>query len=182
MKHSNGTPVYHIVAEPYSKLFECHIYMIQTIITTYFSKGILPFFLVFVPHMMQARFFALWDRLVESGIDAHVNDQIIALYKTIRYEWSKSSVGEPHLAVEDTDGNGTADGFNGQLMLLMLVFGFGNGFAGLVFGMELLWDKFGRHTTVEQIKTSIKKLMKFWYYFSNFLINWTIFSNPFLIY
>lgn len=105
------------------------------------APGISPQFFVIVPLMLQERFIALWDRLVESGIDRHVGRQTVALYKTKRTEWLRrldddATTTARRLALRDDDGDGGGGG--SQMVLFGVVLGIGWSVAGLGFLLEHL--------------------------------------------
>lgn len=84
--------------------------------------------------MMQDRFMVHWDRLVESG--SFVGRQSKSLYKSIRSEWLnklRANVTYVETAVEDSD-------VSPDLVLFLLVLGFGHTMATLAFAMELFWN------------------------------------------
>lgn len=84
-----------------------------------------------VPYAAQHRVGALWTRLMESGIGAHIERQHVALYKTIRAQWLTPPNGTNIAATAADDG--------GQVLrLCALVLGIGWSMAVLAFVVELV--------------------------------------------
>lgn len=83
--------------------------------------------------MMQTRVLALWTRLIESGINEHVQRQTADLYKAARSEWFRR---QPEIERPPTDEDATS-GWS-DVMLLVLVLGIGHSAAAVVFLMELV--------------------------------------------
>lgn len=87
---------------------------------------------------MQHRLSAVWDRLVESGIDSHIKRQNVEFYKAIRSDWfyriHSKKITEELLRNED---------ISSTLMLIFVVSGLGYSMAIIVFAMELVWASCG---------------------------------------
>lgn len=88
--------------------------------------------------MMMDRFVAMWSRLVESGIDVHVERQTIEMYKSVRFGLRPSS-GTIRGGASSNDNNNNNDLSNGlELKLFAIVLGFGYASAVTVFVLEVI--------------------------------------------
>lgn len=139
MQYRNGTPVYHIVAEPYSILLQQFktpsigftVVLLLPII------DIAPQCIYFIPNYLHNTLFALWDRLMESGITIYHERSTIATYKMVRSEWLDSV-----RRTEDENIDQNDEGLSSDLSLLLFVLGLGFSAAGFVFLLEILWNTF----------------------------------------
>lgn len=95
--------------------------------------GISAQYFVLVPSMIQRLFNSLWDRLVESGVNLHVGQQTIALYKTKRTEWLRRIRKKVDIERPSHD-----KGVNSQIVLLGLVLVIGYLVALFAFAVELV--------------------------------------------
>lgn len=128
-QHGNGTPLYHIMSEPFSKLIK----NLEPNLTLNVSEGVSPQFVIMYPKMWQAPFFDLWNRLEGSGIDMHLKRQTVRLYKMMRLEWLDSVKStKMSNSVED-------ESIGSDLWLLLFVLGFGYILASLCFLVEHLF-------------------------------------------
>lgn len=134
LQYANGTPFYHIVAEPYSKPIR-EFYIPSKKKKNLVFTDISPQFLYFFPTIMSQRFFTLWDRLVESGISVQIEQRSIVTYKMIRESWLRSELLSRSLDL--TELQMEIDG--SQIMLMVFLIGFGYSLAGIVFVFELVW-------------------------------------------
>lgn len=80
--------------------------------------------------MMQDRVMALWARLVESGINGHIERKTTQLYKAVRSECMRRQP-ESRGAADETFATS-------EMVLLLLVLVVGHATAGLAFAIELV--------------------------------------------
>lgn len=80
--------------------------------------------------MMHRRFITLWDRLVESGINVHVERRTIELYKAVR------SLRIRQIKIKRENDYGAPNTDWSDLAFFLLVFAIGNAASVLVFLIE----------------------------------------------
>lgn len=96
--------------------------------------GISMEFIAVVPFMMQNRLMSLWSRLVESGINAHVERKTTDLYRAARSEWFVRQNGTAKASNDEHNDSGS-----NEMILLLLVLCIGHSMAGVAFLFELVW-------------------------------------------
>lgn len=99
----------------------------------------MQFYMVY-PIGVHRRLNALWSRLVESGIVAHLERRHTELYKAIRHDWIRS------LGIERDDGGRSAievvvdegaTGIGAELQLFLMVLTIGHSMATLALAVEV---------------------------------------------
>lgn len=102
-------------------------------------------FISVVPIMVQGRVMALWSRLVESGINGHVERKTTNLYKAARSDWFWRQQIPAKSSTHDERNDSTSSWL--EMILLLLVLCIGHSTAALVFGIELVWTRNWRFGT-----------------------------------
>lgn len=136
--YSNGTPAFRIIPEHYRIIIKPTCLVLTLICKLCFSfLDVSTQFLLFHPLIMQDRFYALWQRMVESGINQYEQRQHFALYKAVRSEMFRLTQTYRQPLHENENMNNYDEL---PILLFHLVLGVGYAMALLAFAFELVCD------------------------------------------
>lgn len=95
-------------------------------------------FFLTMPFAMHSQLAIMWDRLVESGLNQHIERLTLEVFKTSRQEWIQTRLSEIH---NDESVLKPYFHLSSTEIIYLLVLGFGYTIAGLTLFVEMILHK-----------------------------------------